>query len=153
MALETDVQLVLNQLRGDGRDVVRNGYLPERLVTTVVGDVAVEVPRIRSRDGEVVNFASSMIPRYLRRSQSISAWAAYACCLKGSAERHVASVLEVVLDEGEKNLAPSALSELTKSWSHLIRGSPPGAALRTGLSPIVPRGSVLHTRREGTDIG
>ena len=51
VALETEVQLVLSQLRGDGRDVVRNGYLPERLVTTAVGDVAVEVPRIRSRDG------------------------------------------------------------------------------------------------------
>jgi hypothetical protein len=26
----------------------------------------------------VVNFASSMVPRYLRRSESISAWAAFA---------------------------------------------------------------------------
>jgi hypothetical protein len=70
-ALEVEVQLVPNQLRSDGRDVVRNGYLPERHVTTAVGDV--EVPRLRARDGEVVNFASSMIPRYLRRSASISA--------------------------------------------------------------------------------
>jgi len=68
--------VVLDQLRGDGRDVVRNGYLPSRHITTAVGDVQVEVPRIRSRDGEVVNFASSMVPKYLRRSQSVSAWAA-----------------------------------------------------------------------------
>jgi len=72
-ALEAEVQVVLDQLRGDGRDVVRNGYLPSRHVTTAVGDVQVEVPRIRSRDGEVVNFASSTVPRYLRRSQSVSA--------------------------------------------------------------------------------
>ncbi len=116
VALETEVQLVLSQLRGDGRDVVRNGYLPERLVTTAVGDVAVEVPRIRSRDGEVVNFASSMIPRYLRRSQSISAWAAYAY-LKGISEADVASALEVVLGEGAKKLTPAVLSELKKSWT------------------------------------
>ena len=115
-ALETEVQVVLSQLRGDGRDVVRNGYLPGRLVTTAVGDVAVEVPRIRSRDGEVVNFASSMIPRYLRRSESISAWAAYAY-LKGISERDVSSVLEVVLGEGAKKLTPSVLSELKKSWT------------------------------------
>jgi transposase-like protein len=116
VALETEVQFVLNQLRSDGRDVVRNGYLPERHVTTAVGDVTVEVPRIRSRDGDVVNFASSMIPRYLRRSASISAWAAYAY-LKGISERDVASVLEVVLGEGAKKLTPAVLSELKKSWS------------------------------------
>jgi transposase-like protein len=116
VALETEVQLVLNQLRSDGRDVVRNGYLPGRHVTTAVGDVAVEVPRIRSRDGDVVNFASSMIPRYLRRSASISAWAAYAY-LKGVSERDVASVLAVVLGEGATKLTPSVLSELKKSWT------------------------------------
>jgi transposase-like protein len=116
VALEAEVQSVLRQLRSDGRDVVRNGYLPGRLVTTAVGDVAVEVPRIRSRDGESVNFASSMIPRYLRRSASISAWAAYAY-LKGVSERDVASVLEVVLGEGAKKLTPSVLSELKKSWT------------------------------------
>jgi len=115
-ALEAEVQSVLHQLRGNGRDVVRNGYLPGRLVTTAVGDVAVEVPRIRSRDGEVVNFASSMIPRYLRRSLSISAWAAYAY-LKGISERDVASVLEIVLGEGARKLTPSVLSELKKSWT------------------------------------
>jgi transposase-like protein len=115
-ALEAEVQLVLSHLHDDGRDVVRNGYLPGRHVTTAVGDVAVEVPRIRSRDGDVVNFASSMIPRYLRRSASISAWAAYAY-LKGISERDVASVLEVVLGEGAKKLTPAVLSELKKSWT------------------------------------
>ena len=107
--------MVLDQLRGDGRDVERNGYLPSCHVTTAIGDVQVEVPRIRSRDGEVVNFASSMVPRYLRRSQSISAWAAYAY-LKGISERDVASVLEVMLGEGAQKLSASVLSELKKSW-------------------------------------
>jgi putative transposase len=116
VALDAEVQSVLQQLRSDGRDVVRNGYLPGRLVTTAVGDVTVEVPRIRSRDGDSVNFASSMIPRYLRRSASISAWAAYAY-LKGISERDVASVLEVVLGEGAKKLTPAVLSELKKSWT------------------------------------
>jgi putative transposase len=115
-ALEAEVQVVLDQLRVDGRDVVRNGYLPGRHVTTAVGDVKVEVPRIRSRDGEVVNFSSSMVPRYLRRSESISAWAAFAY-LKGISERDVSSVLEVVLGEGAKKLTPAVLSELKKSWT------------------------------------
>jgi hypothetical protein len=70
-ALEAAVQSVLHRLRVEGRDVVRNGYLPGRLVTTAVGDQAVDAPRIRARDGEVVNFASSMIRGYLCRSESI----------------------------------------------------------------------------------
>ncbi|MGC8465052.1 MAG: transposase [Acidimicrobiales bacterium] len=117
VALETEVRAVLHQLRAEGRDVVRNGYLPARHVTTAVGDVEVVVPRIRARDGEVVNFASSMVPRYLRRSESISAWAAYAY-LKDISERDVASVLEVVLGEGAKKLTPAVLGELKKSWTH-----------------------------------
>lgn len=114
-ALETEVQ-VLNQLRSEGRDVVRNGYLPERLLTTAVGDVAVKVPRIRARDAQAVNFASSMVPRYLRRSESISAWAAFAY-LKGISERDVSGVLGVVLGEGAKKLSASVLSGLKKSWT------------------------------------
>jgi len=114
-ALEAQVQAVMKQLRADGVDVVRNGYLPERAITTAVGDVSVEVPRIRSRDDEPVSFASSMIPKYLRRSSSISAWAAYAY-LKGIWEGDVAKVLEVVLTEGAKKLTPSVLSDLKRDW-------------------------------------
>ena len=54
VALEAEVRSVMIQLCAGGPDVVRNGYLPERAVTTAVGDVSVEVPRIRSRDGEPV---------------------------------------------------------------------------------------------------
>ena len=68
-ALEAQVQVVLDKLRDDGHGVVRNGYLPSHRVITAVGDVKVDVPRIRSRDGEVVNFASSMVPKYLRPSR------------------------------------------------------------------------------------
>ena len=42
-ALEAEVQSVLLQLRDDGRDVVCNGNLPSRSVTTAIGDVTVDV--------------------------------------------------------------------------------------------------------------
>jgi hypothetical protein len=48
---------------------------------------------------EPVTVASSMIPKYLRRSTSIDALAAFAY-LKGVSESDVASVLEVMLGEG-----------------------------------------------------
>ena len=54
----------------------------------------VEVPRIRSRDGNgPINFSSKLIPPYLRRSKSIDALAAYAY-LKGISERDMAQVLK-----------------------------------------------------------
>jgi transposase-like protein len=116
LALEAEVAEVMKQLRAGGADVVRNGYLPERAITTAIGDVSVEVPRIRSLDGEPASFASSMIPRYLRRSSSISAWAAYAY-LKGISEGDIAKVLEVVLGEGAKKLTPSVLFDLKGHWT------------------------------------
>jgi putative transposase len=115
-ALEAEVKEVMKQLRAGGAEVVRNGYLPERDITTAIGDVSVEVPRIRIREGEPVSFSSSMIPKYLPRSSSISAWAAYAY-LKGISEGDVAKVLEVVLGEGAKKLTPSVLSDLKGDWT------------------------------------
>lgn len=114
-ALEAEVNSVIAELKSQDIAVVRNGYLPERAITTAIGDVAVNVPRIRSKDGEAVNFTSTLIPKYLRRSKSISAWAAYSY-LKGVSEKDMASVLEVVLGEGAKKLTPSVVSDLKKSW-------------------------------------
>ena len=93
-ALELEVTQVLADLKSTGRDVVLNDYLPERSVTTVIADVEVEVPRIRSRDGNgSINFSSKLIPSYLRRSKSIDALATYAY-LKGVSERDMAQVLK-----------------------------------------------------------
>jgi len=110
------VTQVIEELKSAGRDVVRNGYLPERSVTTAVGDIEVEVPRIRSSDGNgSINFSSKLIPPYLRRSKSIDALAAYAY-LKGISERDMAQVLEVVLGEGAKKLTPRVVSSLKVEW-------------------------------------
>ena len=114
-ALEAEVNEVINELKSQDTAVVRNGYLPERAITTAIGDIEVSVPRIRSKDGETINFTSTLIPKYLRRSKSISAWAAYAY-LKGISERDMSSVLEVVLGEGARKLTASVVSDLKKSW-------------------------------------
>ena len=114
-ALEAEVAAVIAELKTNGADVVRNGYLPERKITCAIGDVEVKVPRIRSKEGEPVNFSSTLIPKYLRRSKSVSAWAAYAY-LKGVSEADMAKVLEVVLGDGAKGLTPSVVSALKKEW-------------------------------------
>ena len=61
-ALEAEVAAVITELKTNGTGVVRNGYLPERKITCAIGDVEVKVPRIRSKDGEPVNFSSTLAP-------------------------------------------------------------------------------------------
>jgi putative transposase len=51
--------------------VVRNGYLPERTIVTGVGEVEIQVPKVRDRSGSGLKFNSSLLPSYLKRSQSV----------------------------------------------------------------------------------
>jgi hypothetical protein len=62
-------------LDDDGRQrLVRHGFLPEREVMTGIGNVAVQVPRVRDRganaDGSKLRFTSSLVPPYLRKAKS-----------------------------------------------------------------------------------
>ena len=55
------------------RQVVRNGYLPERAITTGIGPVKVRQPRVHDRRGcdEREVFSSKILPPYLRKTRSI----------------------------------------------------------------------------------
>ena len=55
-AVEVELKEFLTQYQDlkdeEGRQaVVRNGYLPERTITTGVGEIAVQVPKVRDRSG------------------------------------------------------------------------------------------------------
>ncbi len=51
--------------------VIRNGYLTERPILTGLGDIEVNVPKVRSQSGSGIKFNSSLIPPYLKRTKSI----------------------------------------------------------------------------------
>lgn len=55
------------------RQVVRNGHLPERAITTGLGPVEVRQPRVHDRrTGEdVERFSSKILPPYLRKAKSV----------------------------------------------------------------------------------
>ena len=55
------------------RQVVRNGYLPEREIQTGVGPVSVKVPKVRDKRGEGAKFNSRLLPPYLRKTKRIEA--------------------------------------------------------------------------------
>ena len=55
------------------RQVVRNGYLPERSLTTGIGRVKIRQPRVHDRreKDEAEPFSSKILPPYLRKTRSI----------------------------------------------------------------------------------
>lgn len=54
------------------RQVVRNGYLPERKIITGLGEIEVRQPRVHDRrpEGQREPFSSKILPPYLRKTKS-----------------------------------------------------------------------------------
>lgn len=53
--------------------VVKSGHHPAREFQTGLGPVTVQVPKVRSRQGEPVTFRSALVPPYVRKTQSLEA--------------------------------------------------------------------------------
>lgn len=75
-AVEAELATLLEQYSDlrldDGRQaVVRNGYLPSRHIQTGIGDVPIQVPKVRDRSGNGIKFTSSLLPPYLKRTKSV----------------------------------------------------------------------------------
>jgi putative transposase len=121
-AVEAEVEEFLNAAQtfrnteGQQR-FVRNGYLPERNIQTGIGDVPVQVPRVRDRapGQDDMKFNSSLIPRYLRRSQNMEEFLPL-LYLKGISTGDFSDVLTPLLGENAKNLSPGVISRLKASW-------------------------------------
>jgi transposase-like protein len=72
-AIEAEVETFLSQhaqrdTQGR-REVVRNGFQPEREVLTGIGAVPVKVPKVRDRSGKGRVFHSALVPRYVRKAE------------------------------------------------------------------------------------
>jgi len=119
-AVEAELAELLNlysdQTDSRGRAaVVRNGYLPEREVTTGIGPVSVTVPKVRSRTDEPVVFRSSLVPPYVRRSRSLEAALPW-LSLKGIATGQMKEALEVLVGKEARGLSASVVSRLKQQW-------------------------------------
>lgn len=127
-AVEAEVEEFITgfqYLHREGKQrVVRNGYLPECDIQTGIGDIPVKMPRVRDRDSasdNPIKFTSSLIPRYLRRSQSMEDFLPL-LYLKGISTGDFSSVLEPLLGENAKNLSPEVISRLKSAWEIEYQG-------------------------------
>lgn len=108
-----------DQLDVDGhRLVVRNGYLPEREITTGSGPVAVKAPRVNDRR-EGQTFRSVILPRWARKTASVETVLPL-LYLHGLSSGDFAPALEEFLGTG-KGLSAATVTRLAAQWSDEAR--------------------------------
>jgi putative transposase len=103
----------------DGRRrLVRHGHMPERTIQTGIGPVAVRQPRVRDRggaDGERIQFFSTLLPRYARRTKSLDALLPV-LYLRGISTGDMQEALAALLGKDAPNLSPAVLARLKSGW-------------------------------------
>jgi transposase-like protein len=99
------------------RQVVRNGHLPERTITTGIGQVAVKQPRVRDRRpaAEREQFSSSILPPYLRKTKSVEELIPW-LYLKGVSSGDFSEALAALLGPQAKGLSATTVTRLKGIW-------------------------------------
>jgi transposase-like protein len=99
------------------RQVVRNGYLPERKIVTGVGELAIEQPRVHDRrpKGEREQFHSKLLPPYLRKAKSIEELIPY-LYLKGISTGDFHDALSAILGPDCPGLSATTVTRLKTVW-------------------------------------
>ncbi len=119
-AVEAELQELLAQYKDlkdeQGRKaVVRNGYLPERTIVTGMGDVEIQVPKVRDRTHSGIKFNSSLLPPYLKRAQNVEEVLPW-LYLKGISSGDFSEALASLLGAQAKGLSASTISRLKAKW-------------------------------------
>ena len=119
-AVETELESLLKQYADvktpDGRRaVVRNGHLPKRAVQTGVGDVEVQVPKVRDRSGSGIRFNSHLLPPYLKRARSLEELIPW-LYLRGISSGDFQEALSALVGEQANGLSANTVSRLKAKW-------------------------------------
>ena len=122
-ALEAEVELFLQthgDIRNDAgkRQVVRNGYGPERAIQTGIGELKVRASKVtgrRKNQSSKVKFTSSLLPPYLRRTKSIEDLLPW-LYLKGISTGDFGEALAALLGKDAPGLSASTISRLKDVW-------------------------------------
>lgn len=96
------------------RLVVRNGHMPQRTILTGAGPLPICQPRVRDRR-ENQTFTSSILPKYARRSASISSLLPM-LYLRGISTGKLADALKELLGDGAAGLSAATITRLSAEW-------------------------------------
>jgi len=99
------------------RQVVRNGHLPERTITTGVGSVTVQQPRVHDRRPAEARekFSSAILPPYLRKTKSVEELIPW-LYLKGVSTGDFSEALAALLGPDAKGLSATTVTRLKGLW-------------------------------------
>jgi putative transposase len=99
------------------RQVVRNGHLPERTITTGVGPVTVQQPRVHDRRPAEARekFSSAILPPYLRKTKSVEELIPW-LYLKGVSSGDFSEALAALLGPDAKGLSATTVTRLKGLW-------------------------------------
>jgi transposase-like protein len=99
------------------RQVVRNGHLPARTLTTGVGPVEVQQPRVHDRRpaDQREKFNSAILPPYLRKTRSVEELIPW-LYLKGVSTGDFSEALAALLGPQAKGLSASTVTRLKGIW-------------------------------------
>lgn len=96
------------------RQIVRNGYLPERTIQTGMGPIDIKQPRVRDREGKI-KYSSSILPPYLRRTPSLES-VIPALYLRGVSTNDFQEALEGIMGKNAKGLSATNIARLKHVW-------------------------------------
>jgi transposase-like protein len=119
-AVEAELQGFLAQYselkdKNGRRQIVRNGYLPEREIQTGIGKVEVKVPKVRDKSCQGIKFNSSLLPPYLRKTKSIEDVLPW-LYLKGISTGDFQEALQALLGVDATGLSSSTISRCKRVW-------------------------------------
>ena len=99
------------------RQVVRNGRLPKRKLSTGVGQVEIEQPRVRDNRPveEREQFTSKILPPYLRKTKSVDELLPW-LYLKGISTSDFNEALQSLLGPDCPGLSSSTITRLVQQW-------------------------------------
>jgi transposase-like protein len=104
------------------RQVVRNGYLPEREILTGIGRIEVQQPRVRDRrpGEEAEPFSSKILPPYLRKTKSVEELIPW-LYLKGISTGDFSEALKALVGPDCPGLSATTVTRLKGVWEQEFR--------------------------------
>lgn len=125
MALEAEITTVIEQCQhirtAEGKAaMVRNGYLPERMITTSAGPVSVRVPRSRSSLPSLKPFTSALVPRYMRKTLKIEE-AVPLFYLGGLSNNDFMPAFEKLFGELPAGFSSASITRMKQVWLEVLR--------------------------------